>query len=268
MMRRAVKLLLVLAILIVAAVLAITVYVNRTARQAIEHQTAESAGVPARLDRARVGIMTGNFDLGALRLSNPDGFESPMLMVLQHGEGSVRLGSYFEDVVELRRLELRDIELHLERRERGNYEPVLESIRRAQQATPDPGRRQYVIREVLVRNLTVHIDVLPIPDERARLSVHIDELRFEGVGTEMDRGLVLSEVTGVLLQALLTAVLERAGEELPRILSDELAQRLRGLRDLEDFGIRAPGESIERIDEIIRGIPGVRDVLPPRPARD
>lgn len=226
-MRTILRIGLALALVLAAAFAVATVVVNQRTAEAIERHTASALGVPASLDRAAVSLLTGGFTLGGLDVTNPEGFDAPRAMRVGSGDGRIRLTTFFGEVVEMPRLTLGDLELHLERRGgAGNYEAILGHYLREGRGTGDPDRR-YVIDELVIRDVTVHLDLLPQMGEAARLSVPIDEIRLTGVGEEgADRGLVLQEVVGVVVRAVLAAVLERAAEELPGIVARELAERL------------------------------------------
>lgn len=222
----------VIVALVVLAFAAATFVVNRETAAAIEEHTGNALGVPASLDRASVNLLTGGFTLTDLAVTNPEGFEAARVIEMGRGDGRIRLTTFFGEVVELSRLTISDTELHLERRDgRGNYEPILAHYVEEGRHLGDPDRR-YVIDELLVRDVIVHLDVLPEIGEEARLSVLVEELRLTGVG-EADAGLMLEEVVGVLVQALLDAAFERAAEELPGAVLRRLRDRLDRLPELE-----------------------------------
>jgi hypothetical protein len=221
-----------LALLVVIGFAVATFVVDRRTAQAIEEHAGAALGVPSSLERASVGLLTGRFTLSDLRISNPQGFDAPEVILMGEGEGRIRLTTLLGEVVELSHLTISDTEMHLERRGgTGNYEPILAHYIEEGRHVGDPDRR-YVIDELLVRDVVVHLDLMPDRGEEARLRVPIEELRLVGVGEE-DAGLMLQEVIGVVVQALFEAALERAAEELPGVLLRELGDRLRELTGRE-----------------------------------
>lgn len=230
-MRTPFRLVVALALLLAAAFVIATLLVDRRVASAVEESVEAALGVPATLDRASVRFLTGGFTLSGLRISNPEGFEAPEVIVMARGEGRIRLTTFFDEVVAMPRLTLRDLALHLERREgRGNYEPILLHYAEEGRHVGDPDRR-YVIDELVIRDVVVHLDVLPEAGEEARMEVPIEELVLRDVG-EAEAGIMLQEVVGVVADALVQAALERAAEELPGLLLRELEGRLRDLERL------------------------------------
>lgn len=227
------KLVLALAVVVLLGVgyAAATWMANqRTAAAVVEH-TAQALGVTTSLDYASVGLLTGGVRFSGLAAENPSGFDAPRLIVVPRIEGRIRAATLLRPVVEVSRLTLSDMELHLERRAgRGNYTLVLDHFVREGRHLGDPDRR-YRIETLWVRGAIVHLDLFPQLGEAGRLSVPIHELRLTDVGGAQ-KGLMLQEVVGVVVRSVLQAVLERAAQELPSFLLRELTDRLDELREL------------------------------------
>lgn len=257
-----VTILALLGIVFVAA----TFIVGQRAAAAVEQHTSHALGVPAQLDRARVNLLTGGVRLTVLQVDNPQGFPSMHFKRIGDTDGRIRLTTLLDEIIELPRLTLSEIELHLDRREGvGNYERILDHYLRVGRHV-DVEPRRYVIRELVLRDIVVHLDLLPEVGEVARLSVPIEEIRLTDVGTEADGGVMLQEVAGVVVQALLAAVLERAGQELPGVVARELASRLGRMPEIQR--IREIGEDLlEDPEGVLRDL-DVEELLPGRRPRD
>jgi len=226
------KLALALILLLGAGYAAATWTVNqRTAAAVVEH-TAQALGVTTSLESASVGLATGSVRLSGLTVNNPTVFDAPRLIWLRQIEGRIRATTLLRPVVEVSRLTLSGMELHLERREGlGNYILILDHYLREGRHTGDPDRR-YVIDNLLVRDAIVHLDLLPELGEAGRLRVPIQDFRLVGVG-DAERGLMLQEVVGVVVRSVLEGTLERAARELPAALLRELTDRLDELLEVE-----------------------------------
>lgn len=252
-MRIAIKAVIALVVVLIVGFIAATFVVNGMTRSAVEQRTGEALGSPAHLNSARVGLFTGNYQLGTLDVNNPEGFDSPILLRVKSTDGGIRLGTLFADVVEVPRLTLTDIEATLERRNgRANYDIVLQSIGQSEQ-TPDEGRR-YIIRELLLQNVVITVDLAPDTQigDLTRMTVRIPEMRLTDIGTEMDRGVAMQEVAGVLFKAIMTAFLENAGEQIPGLIASELTARLGELdaipADIMEIAGERLGETLRDLD--------------------
>lgn len=233
-MRIALGLFVTLAVFLVVALVVVSGIADRRAAAAVTESAGAALGVPASLERASVGIVTASIGLTDLRLSNPEGFEASEIILVREAAGRARLSTVFSEVVEIRRFEIRDAEMWLERRDgTGNYEAIVGHYLREGRHVGDPDRR-YVIEELVVEDMVVHLDLVPEMGDEARLSVPIEGIRLRDVG-EADAGLMLQEVIGVVAQALFDAALERAAAELPGAAARELRDRLHDLLDIEQL---------------------------------
>jgi|GEM_PF-1709760 len=215
---------------------------QRTAAAVVEH-TAQALGVTTTLERASVGLATGSVSLSGLEAENPTGFDAPRLVLVPRIEGRVRSTTLLRPVVEVSRLTLTGLELHLERRSGvGNYSLILDHYLREGRHAGDPDRR-YLIETLAVSDAVVYLDLLPELGETGRLRVPIHELRLVEVGGG-EGGLMLQEVVGVVVRSVLQAVLDRAAEELPAAILRELREQVDELlppgADLSSGGWKGP----------------------------
>lgn len=262
-MKRLLKIVIaVICIALVGYVIA-SFMVNDQTRRAIETHTTEALGVQTTLERAKVGILGGTFRLDDLNIANVRNFHSPYLLRLGSGTGSVRLGSLLGDVAELPNITLSDIELHLERLENsGNYDHVIRNIREMEQEpASDKEDQRYVIRELVLRNVAVHVTFAPGVGEPLSLRIPIDQLRLTNVGTEGNRGVLIQELVGQIFTSLVTRALEVAGDELPGRIADEIGQRLGELEGLQKV-LDGVGEQFRDLEKAIPEDLIPEDIIP------
>jgi hypothetical protein len=82
----------------------------------------------------------------------------------------------------------------------------------------------------------VNLALLPIGGSAARVTVPIPELRLKDVGTGSDKGVVIAQVAGTLLKAIILAALEKGGGTIPGELLNELNGAMANLAPLKDIG--------------------------------
>lgn len=142
-------------------------------------------------------------------------------------------------------LVLQGIDVNLEWSNRAtNYGVVLGNLRRRQSGGPPPpgepgtGRR-FIIDRLVIEDVTTRMRVAPLGGELTTKEVKIPEIRLSGVGSGSDQGVLLAELTGVVVTAILRAVAEKGGG-----LPGELASTLRGgLSGLERIPAEVLGEA-------------------------
>ena len=229
-----------LVILLVAVVAVVFVSIDAIARAAIERGSTYALGVPTTLGSADIGILSGEFTMKDLDVANPDGFDGGYFFQLDEGFVAVSLGSLRQDTVEIPTLALTGVRMNLQKKGgRANYTVITENLKRLEsgetageernRAEEDGERgKNFMIHEIVIRDVHVTVDVLPIGGELTRIEIPIEEVRLTEIGSET---LTTAEVTSRVIKMILAAVV-RNGASLPADLVDDLGGALRGLADL------------------------------------
>jgi hypothetical protein len=245
-----------LVVLLVVVAVAILFAIDAVAKGAVERGATYALGVETTLGSADVGIRRGEFGMEGLRVANPEGFTSDHFLTLGSGEVAVSLGTLRQETVELTRLMLSTIDLRLEKSAAGsNYGVIIDHLKGLRSESQDDSApdsdsgKLFVIREVLISDVNVEVELAPGGAALTRVQVPIDEVRLTDVGTGggTKRGVRLSELTEVIVQALLSAVASNAAD-FPADLVNDLGGSLQGLDSLAALGIDA---SFKSGDEII-----------------
>jgi hypothetical protein len=277
-MKLVLKLAAALVILLVLGVVAVFFFVDRIARSAVERGATYALGVQTTLGSADVGITSGEFGMMELRVDNPEGFPSDHFMTMGSGEVAVDLGTLRQDVVELPRLELDKIDLRLDKKgAESNYKVIIDHLKGLQESkddgappAPEEGGKRFVIKEVVVTDVNVEADLVG-GGELTKVRVPIKEIRLTDVGSGSGhkRGLSLSELTGVVVEAILAAVVANA-EDLPDDLANDLGGLVQGLDGLEGILTTVEGadgvqtlssdDAAKAIEEIGKGVGGGDDI--------
>ena len=232
------------------------------ARTAVERGGTFALGVPTTLESLDLGLFAGRLDLGNLTVANPAGFDQPSFLQLDEAAFEVSLESLSSNLVEAPLLSLNGLHLSLERKNgRTNYQPILERLQALQgpESAPEPEsdepapegeQKQFVIHEVLITNVTAHLALIPQGGKLTEVKVTIPELRLQELG---HGGASLPEIIGELTQALLAAVVEAGGQDLPLAMLTDLKAGLGSLEELSmDLGEGASSE-IQRYGEELGG---------------
>lgn len=271
-----------LAVLIVGAS---WLYLDVTAGWAIESAASSALGVPTRVNSVRIGLLSGELGLGGLEVSNPAGFQSPHFLTLREGRVVLAVESLLEDEIRVPLLRLDGVELDLERGLSGaNFGVILEALERFEAASGEGqveagSEIRLVIEELVISDVKARARLLPGLGSAAEVEVSIPELRLQNVGSESDGGVLVSELTGTVLKAILQAVVGRRGQ-LPAEFAGELRAGLNRLtsvpirlsgglteieRDARGKAKEALGKATERIDEQARETLGrLRGLIPRR----
>ncbi len=101
---------------LVLLVVAVWLLINPIAKSAIQSGASEALGVKTSLESIDISPLRGTVVMNGLNISNPEGFNSAYLMDSGQFEVEVSTASLLSDTVEIRRLELDGLEVHIEQK--------------------------------------------------------------------------------------------------------------------------------------------------------
>ncbi len=264
--------------LIVLVVLIAFLMIDSIAKTGIEKGSAYALGVPTSLNSADVQVFSGEFAMKGLTVSNPEGFSTPHFLSLGDGGVSVDLASLRGDVVTLPTLTLDNISVYLQRADGNtNYGQIMENLKRFESGdTPADqpkaeGGKGFAIDRVLITNVTVNIDLAPIPGgvgELTKMEVVVPQIELTDLGKGDTKPMEMAEVVATIVKAILAAVAQNAGQ-LPGDLGAQLQNGLAQLQSLDSLGVEleaAASKIIEdvggQIDDAINdGLKGIGDQI-------
>ena len=243
-MKRVKKLVLAAVVVVILIIVVAVVWIDRLAKVGVEAGGQFAFGVPTKLDSTSIGILTGRSKLSGLDIANPEGFDTPHLLKLDNAVLAVSLGSLTGDTVEIPEFSLTGIDVNLESKGgKANFKVVLDNLGRFESSKKEPQARKqegegkkFVIREIVIKDVKVNLGLLPIGGIATRVTVPIEELRLKDVGTGSDKGVVLADVAGTLLKAIILAAMEKGGGSIPKELLGQLNGAMANLAPLKDIG--------------------------------
>ena len=222
------KILGALVVLLLIALLVAGLFIDGIAKSAIETAATEALGVRTTVGSCHVGLLRGTFKLEELRVANPEGFGSDPFLTLKEGGVAVSAGSLREEVVELPELTLDGTRLQIVQNAGGsNYGKILDNLERFQGPSTEPASesegKRFIIRTLRLTDVKVTV----VPDAKLglkALDLPIDRIELKDVGSDSNKGVLLSELTGIIVKA----ILERAvgTGQLPAMIQGALGGKL------------------------------------------
>ena len=246
-----------LVVVLVGIVVIVIMSIDSIAKAAIVRGSTYALGVQTTLRSADVGILSGEFAMSGLTVANPEGFESDHFLQLDQGFLAVSLGSLLQDTVEVPTLALTGIDINLEKRGgKANYKIITDNLKRfesggtgkdgAQADAGKPGKR-FVVHEIIIRDLHVTVDLVPVGGALTRLEVPIEEVRMTEVGSE---SMTTAELTDRIIKMILAAIVTN-GARLPADLVNDLGGALAALGDL---GKMTVSETVMTVGKVVEGL--------------
>ena len=276
-MRKFLRLVVVLVLLVLVAGGVLWYYIDAIAKTGVEQGATYALGVPTTLGSADVGLLGGTLRLNDLTVANPAGFKTPHLLAVRQFDLAVVTNTLMQDTIQINRFELDGVDLHIEQKAGAtNMDRVLEHIKTkaggGEPGEPDEaesGGKKVVVDRIVVRNVTAHVQVLPIGGDATTLDVEVPEIILEDVASDDAQGVAVAELTRRLLPAILTAVITKGRGTIPDVDLDRLAgnvgdttralgEKARGL--VEQVGKDAGG-LMDKIFKPTKGEGGLLDDL-------
>lgn len=217
---------------------------NSIVETAIEEGSTRALGVPTELGAARLGIWAGSLSLSDYQVSNPEGFESANLLVVEKGDLDVQTGSILDDRVIVDSLVLHGLHVFLEQVDnKGNWKAVVDHLKsRSFAESSESGDRKIAIRKIALRDIGVDARFVLAGETKLDKSYTVDNFTMDNIGGE--QGATMDEIAALVV----SDVLRRAAAEGRKELSGRLAEALG----------RLAGEHLEGVDEGI--IEDIKDV--------
>ncbi len=245
-MKTLLKILLLLALLVIVAIVGILIYLDAIVKSSVERGATMALGVSTTLDSADLELLGGSVELDGLKVSNPEGFEAEHFLTLDETEVVVSMQSLRQPVVRVPKIELDDLHVVLERREgKANYQVIMDNLgrfRKSDDAEPAPDEaegKRYIIDELSIEGARVDVQLLPVGGGLTTAKIELPEINVTDIGAEDGKGVLLSELSGIVVQAVLEAISQSAGDKLPVAIMDELDSGLDALGNLGELGLGA-----------------------------
>lgn len=240
-MSRKKKALLVVLLVPVILIAGAWIFLDHLAKKAVEIGGQTAMGVPTALDSISLSPIQGKGSIEGLQVSNPQGFESPFFLRLDKGDAALDVGSVLTDQVVMKTIELNGFEVHLEKSKgSSNYGVILDHMKKGEEepTAEQKAGKKFLVEEVVVRDIRVHADVAIAGQTVKTVHLNIEEVRLENVGSDTESGVIMSQLMGTIIKAVLTAIVQQGAEILSDIASDLGA----GLGKLGKVGVKVLGK--------------------------
>ncbi len=252
LIKRLVKLILAMVVVAIVAVVLAIVYIDSLAKAGVEIGGKQALGVETKVESVSIGLLSGTASLENLSMAEPPGFKAPHFMKLEKGYVRVSLTSLRSDLVEVPRLELTGIDIYMEKNDEGqaNYD-IIFGNQKKQETQPKTEEaeegKKFIIEEIIIRNVTVHADVLPVGKP---LLVEVPEIILNDIGTGGENGVGMAEVVNIVLKAIWASAIANGKQVLPDDVLNGMSTGLGGLKSLSDSGVTVAGDMGVKIADI------------------
>jgi uncharacterized protein involved in outer membrane biogenesis len=252
--------------LLVLAAAGVALVLDPLVKRVATEESSAALGVPVELADADASLF-GRLALDGFVAGNPRGFAEPRSIRFDRVAAKARVGSVFDDVLEIDEVVVRRPELTIEfQGQRSNIKALMDHLgERRPAGKKDPEGRAFRIRTLRMEGATLRFKADVLGENVRELTLPTITLR--DVGTSADAA-TMSEILASVLQTLAAEAVKLGKDLVPA----ELLRSLAG--DLEEAARRFGGRIEERIrdlpkqagerveDEIEKGLDKLREKLP------
>ena len=260
------KIMLWLVVLLVVGLVVVGFSVDGLAKSAIETAGTEALGTKTTVKSVDIGLFSGTVTLEQKEIANPDGHGGGNFFELGKGSVEVSAASLLSDKIEVPKLELSKIRVNLIQGLKGsNYGTILDNLKKFQ-GEPDAEKatgegKRFIIKKLVIDD--IELDVSPVKELGIKpVKLPIERIELDDVGSESDKGVLLSELAGIVIEAILKRASVSGG--LPGAIRSGLNGQLPDLKGLADAGIKklpvpegVPTNLDDAKDKVKKGLKGL-----------
>lgn len=264
-MKKTLKTLRVVAIVILIVILLISIaiqaFAGKALRIGIEAGATKALNVGVTLDDADLSILAGQVELQDLAINNPPGYQHEKLLQLKYGKVKVDIGSLMSDTVKIKEIKFDGIDVTLEQRgvSGNNLQDIINSLPKAdEKPRPEPETaeekpaKKLQIQTLEITNITVHAKLLPVPGKADTVTIKIDPIRMENLGS--DDKLDTAKLTGKILVAITSGVAKQGAGVLPENMTAAMQSTLNQTLELGKTATEEGKKLLEEGKDVGTGI--------------
>lgn len=252
-MKWLIRIVIIVVLLLIIVPVAALLMVDSIATTAVREGAAFATQTDVECDAVDVKIFGSSADIIKLDLKNPDGpfrdvFDS--FLVVGNGSAQITVASVMSDLIEIPKVELSDIEITLVGLDDGtkNYDAILKSLKRFQGDDPPVeamGQKKIIIRELIIRNITVKYDFKKdpalgaVPVSGTIVIADKEPIIMTDVGSD---GVPISQITADIITDVLVQVTAN--------MAGDLGGHMKGLAGslIENIGEVKFSETLDKLD--------------------
>jgi hypothetical protein len=258
-MFRLLKKLIGLVVVLIVLAIGLVIFLNSIAKAGLEKGAGYALGVGVATDSVDVGLTSGGVNVSSLAVADPPGFSSSPMIKVRKTDLVLPYKTLFSEKVEVPSLVIEDIDLAIRRDKSGatNYGYVVDRLKKFQSGEKSSGGKKFVVKEVILRRITVSAAIATGIIDTPPISFTIPEIKLENVGSKDDKGAGIDEIVASVFEAILRGVQAGGGNVLPKEILADLQGKLGGLKTLEEQGAKILGGDGKAIGDLIGGVRGL-----------
>ncbi|MGD8500709.1 MAG: AsmA family protein, partial [Phycisphaerales bacterium] len=237
--------LLVIAILIVIAAVAVSLFANNAIGIAIESAGTKALNVGVSVTEVDLSIFRGRLGIQNLVINNPPGYENDRLLELSQAKITVDTKSLLSDVVNIKDISLDGVDVVLEQRgiSGNNLQDIMKELPATEEQMSEPAGKKLHIDSLEITNAKANVKLLPVPGKADTVTIKLAPIKMTDLGGENDLDTVALSRT--VLLAIARGIAEQGTGLLPDEMLGSLASELKKFGALPGILAEEGGKALE-----------------------
>ena len=262
----------VVLVLILVVSIAIQLFAGAALKIGIEAGATKALNVGVTLGDADLSILAGRVELQDLVINNPPGYKHENLLELKHGKINVDIGSLMSDTIKIEEIRFDGIDVVLEQKgiSGNNIQDIINALPKADEkprpepeTTEEKPAKNLEIQTLEITNITVHAKLLPVPGKVDTVTIKIDPIRMENLGT--DSKMDVATLTGKILVAVAKGIAKQGAGLLPEDMTAAMNATLDKTKELGKAATEEGKKLLEEGKDVGTGIlEGFKGLLKPK----
>jgi hypothetical protein len=235
----------IVVLLIIAVVLFIKVYGDRTLKYGIETAGEKALKVDVRVEDLSLAILAGKLNIDGLAVDNPQGYQQPTFLEAGHLYTALNTKSLLSDTIEIEQIKLDGINVVLEQKGMtNNIKELLANLPKsdAPKTESDKAGKNVLVKDLEISNVKVNITLLPGVGRATTLTLPLSTIHLTNLGSEnkMD--------TAALVKEIITAIAENIAKQGKGLIPTDVLDSISG--ELGQALLKARDESLKQVEGV------------------
>ena len=262
----------VVLVLVLVISIAIQLFAGSALKIGIEAGATKALNVGVTLGDADLSILAGRVELKDLAVDNPPGYEHEKLLQLKLGRVDVDVPSLMSDTIKIEEIKFDGMDVVLEQKgvSGNNIQDIINSLPKADEkpqpepeTTEEKPAKNLEIQTLEITNITVRAKLLPVPGKTDTVTIKIDPIRMENLGSESKMD--VATLTGKILVAVAKGIAKQGADLLPENMTAAMNATLDKTKELGKAATEEGKKLLEEGKDIGTGIlDGFKGLLKPK----
>lgn len=222
-----------LLVFILIVILLVSIFGDAALKTGVETGATKAMKVNVALDDISLSMLAGKLKMNDLVVDNPEGYQNPTFLELGNAYVDLKTTSLLSDTIEIEKMQFDNITLTMEQKGlTNNLKEILNNLPKSEPAEKpaedtseeEAAGKNLLIKQLDINGVTVKVKLLPVPGRADTLTLKINPIHMENIGTE--EKINTPELVKKVLLAIAGGIADQGKGLLPTDMVNDLSGQL------------------------------------------